>query len=266
MRDSRIWPGRLLQPFRSHTCDRRCLGHAGRGNQPRCEQSSPGGARCDENRNEPLIQGNPVGHSSKEVRPPGEARVEGNFETGGTGFGRSGSCSWIVEIAGVGNGLPPCPAKAGREVPVNEARRSGLARLPSFDEAAVEAGLVVLARGVRQRASAADERPSRWPKRPRRGSAARKVLDQEPTGSSGAGLLGKPGDIESHAKARGSPSSEALPEVTSSAGFRPGRRLWKPSWKAKADHGGDSGIERFTGCSCCDVGCTRWVDVSFPSE
>lgn len=48
-----------------------------------------------------------------------------------------------------------------------EARRSGLTRSSSFDEAAVEAGLVLLAREARQRASAAGKRPSRWPKTPR---------------------------------------------------------------------------------------------------
>lgn len=146
--------------------------------------------------------------------------------------------------------LPPRPAKAGGEAPVVEARRSGLAKSPLFDEAVVEAGLVLLARGARQRASAADERPSRWPKTPRRGSTAREVLDQEPTGPGGAGLLGKPGDVEGHAKAKGSPSSEALPEVTSSTRSRSGRWPWKPSWKVKAGHGGDSGVERSTGCSC----------------
>jgi hypothetical protein len=187
--------------------------------------------------------------ASKETRPPGEARLEGNFERVERGSGDPARARGSSRLQASATDLPPRLAKAGGEVPVVEARRSDLVKSPSFDEAAVEAGLVLLAREARQRASAAGKRPSRWPKRPRRGSAARKVLDQEPTGPGGAGLLGKPGDIEGHAKARGSPSSEALPEVTSSAGFRPGRRPWKPSWKVKAGPGGDSGIERFTGCS-----------------
>jgi len=51
------------------------------------------------------------------------------------------------------------------------------------------------------------------------------------------------------AKARGSPSSGALPEVTSFVRFRPGGRPWKPSSQAKAEGEGDSGVERSRGCS-----------------
>lgn len=198
----------------------------------------------------PLIQGNPVGRGLERGAATRRSSRRGKPRAGGTGLGGSGSCSWIVEIAGVGNRPPSLPCESRRRGAGVEARRSGLARSSSFDEAAVEAGLVLLAREARQRASAAGKRPSRWPKTPRRGSAARKASDQEPTGPGGAGLLGKPGDVEGHAKARGSPSSEALPEVTSSTRSRPGRWPWKPSWKVKAGHGGDSGVERFTGCSC----------------
>lgn len=63
------------------------------------------------------------------------------------------------------------------------------------------------------------------------------------------GSHGKPGDIERRAKAGDSPSSEAPPEVTSFAELRPGERPWKPPSNAKAGGDGDSGIERFTGCS-----------------
>jgi hypothetical protein len=104
-----------------------------------------------------------------------------------------------------------------------DGRRSGSIKSPSFDEAAVEANLAFPLKGARQRASAAGLRPSRWPNTPQGGSTHRKALDQEPTGPRGAGPIGKPRDIDSHAKARGSPSSEALPEITSFAKAPAGR-------------------------------------------
>lgn len=73
---------------------------------------------------------------------------------------------------------------------------------------------------------------------------------------------GKPRRIAGQAKARGSPSSEALPEVTSFAGLRLGGRPWKPASKVKAKEEGDSGVERSRGCSYRYVGCRRWEDAS----
>ena len=51
------------------------------------------------------------------------------------------------------------------------------------------------------------------------------------------------------AKAGGSPSSEALPEVTPFIGRKLGGWLWKPASKVKAEEEGDSGVERSRGCS-----------------
>lgn len=51
------------------------------------------------------------------------------------------------------------------------------------------------------------------------------------------------------AKAGGSPSSEALPEVTPLIGRKPGGWLWKPASKVKANEEGDSGVERSRECS-----------------
>jgi len=80
------------------------------------------------------------------------------------------------------------------------------------------------------------------------------------------GSRGKPGDIERRAKAGDSPSSEAPPEVTSFAALRHGERPWKLPSNAKADGGGDSGIERFTGCSYCFVGCRNRSRGIFPAR
>lgn len=64
------------------------------------------------------------------------------------------------------------------------------------------------------------------------------------------------------AKAGGSPSSEALPEVTPLIGRKLGGWLWKPASKVKANEEGDSGVERSRGCSYRQVGCRSWVDAS----
>jgi hypothetical protein len=52
------------------------------------------------------------------------------------------------------------------------------------------------------------------------------------------------------------------PRSRRSPKLRLGERPWKPLSEAKVEDGGDSGVERFTGCSCCNVGCRSWVDVS----
>jgi hypothetical protein len=154
------------------------------------------------------------------------------------------------------------PARAGGGGDDDDRRRSGSTRSPSFDEAAVAANLALPherverrrerretrkeGRGVPVRRAISTEESGRtaafsarsrerdksvsggcatvpWPNTPSGGSIPRKALDQEPTGPSGAGPLGKPRDIKGHAKARGSPSSEALPEVTSFANASAGR-------------------------------------------
>jgi len=154
------------------------------------------------------------------------------------------------------------PAKAGRKGHGVDGRRSGSTKSPSFDEAAVEAGLVLphkeRDRGRQRRVR---DRPGGRIRHKGR-SAHRKALDQEPTGPSGAGPLGKPRDIDDPAKARGSPSSKALPEVTSFAKASAGRATVEAITRGESRRWGDSGIERFTGCSCCNVDCRSWVDVS----
>jgi hypothetical protein len=166
------------------------------------------------------------------------------------GLGRSRSCSWIVQIADVGARRPSPSCESRWKGHGIDGRRSGPAKSPSFDEAAVEAGLVLPSKGARQRASAAGLRPSRWPNTPQGRSAHRKALDQEPTGPSSAGPLGKPRDIDGHAKAGGSPSSEASPEVTSFAKASAGQAAVEATVQGESRGWGDSGIERFTGCSC----------------
>ena len=76
-------------------------------------------------------------------------------------------------------------------------------------------------------------------------------------------LQGKPRGIAGQAKARSSPSSEVLPEVTPLIVRKRGGWLWKPASKAKAKEEGDSGIERSRGCSYRYVGCRSWVEASF---
>jgi len=164
------------------------------------------------------------------------------------GLERSRSCSWIVQIADVGAVCLPAMRKRA-EGSCAGGRRSGPKKSPSFDEAAVEAGLALPSKGARQRASEAGLRPSRWPNTSQGRSAHRKALDQELTGPSSAGPIGKPRDIDSHAEARGSPSSEALPEVTSFAKAPAGRAIVEAVTQGESRGWGDSGVERFTGCS-----------------
>jgi len=154
------------------------------------------------------------------------------------------------------------PARAGGGGDDDDRRRSGSTKSPSFDEAAVAANLALPYERVEKRRERHETREERrgvpvrqavltdesgrtaafstrsrerdksvsgwnatvpWPNTPSGGSTPRKAFDQEPTGPSGAGPLGKPRDIKGHAKARGSPSSEALPEVTSFAKASAGR-------------------------------------------
>lgn len=134
------------------------------------------------------------------------------------GLGRSRSCSWFVEIAGIGFRCPSTFRESERSRKRvrgldTEARRSGRSTTLSFDEAAAQAGLVLFQRRARQRASAAGTRPSPWPKTPAGGSAARRALDRELTGPSGAGSKGNRGASRARPKrgarrqARSSPRS-----------------------------------------------------------
>ena len=109
------------------------------------------------------------------------------------GLGRSRWCSWIVEIAGVGARRPSPDSESSRKGHDVGARRSDPARSTSFDEAAVEKDRVLPPKGARQRASAAGTRPSRWPKTPARGCAARRAFDREPAGPGRAGPMGNQG-------------------------------------------------------------------------
>jgi len=90
----------------------------------------------------------------------------------------------------------------------------------------------------------------------------RKALDQEPTGPSGAGPQGNRGASTARPKLGARRQARLYPRSRRSPKLRLGERPWKPLSKAKVEDGGDSGVERFTGCSCCNVGCRSWVDVS----
>lgn len=174
------------------------------------------------------------------------------------GLGRSRSCSWIVEIADVGARRLHHPAQAGEEGTASTKGVLAQPKASSFDEAAVEASLALPLKGARQRASEAGLRPSPWPNTPQGGSARRKALDREPTGPRGAGSPGKPGYIDSHAEAGGSPSSEAPPEITSFAKAPAGQASVEATTRGESRRWGDSGVERSTGCSYCNVGCRSW--------
>jgi hypothetical protein len=153
------------------------------------------------------------------------------------GLGRSRSCSWIVEIADVGAASLTAMRKQ-----VEGARGDG--RHPdstissSFDEAAVKAGLALSSKGARHRVSEAGRRPSPWPNTPQGGSDVPERLSiKSPTGPGGAGPIGKPRDVEGHAEAGGSPSSEAPPEVTSFAKASAGRAAVEAPSEVKAGEG-----------------------------
>jgi hypothetical protein len=156
--------------------------------------------------------------------------------------------------------LPACESRLrGRAI---EARRSGLAKAPSFDEAAVETGLVFLARGARQRASAAGTRPSRWPNTPRGRSAPRKALDQEPTGPSSAGSKGNRGTSRARPKLGARRQARLYPRSCRSPVLRRWWAAMEATARGESRRWGDSGVMRFTGCSYRNVGCRSWVDAS----
>jgi hypothetical protein len=84
--------GRLLQPFLSRAYDKRCPGHTGRGNQPRCEQSQRGVLEPAKAAFEPLSQGSPAGRVPKGAyHPEGAARGQprGGSEWGSEDPGRA---------------------------------------------------------------------------------------------------------------------------------------------------------------------------------
>jgi hypothetical protein len=218
----------LLRPFEPRACDRRCPGHQDRGNQARCEQSLPGRARGGESRHGPLIRGSSAGQASQEApRKSKFSQEAGHPESGSrgqprrrrTGLGRSRSCSWIVEIAGVGFRCPSTSCESGRRGLDTEARRSGPSTTSSFDEAAVKAGLVLFPGRARQRASAAGTRPSPWPNTPRGGSAARRALDRGLTGPSGAGSKRKQGTSRARPKLGARRQAGLYPRSRRSSGF-----------------------------------------------
>ena len=133
---------------------------------------------------------------------------------------------------------------------------------PSFDEAAVAANLalpqkerdrerqrLVCDRPVAEYATGR-ERPSEGP----RSRAYRSDLVLVPLGNRGTSTAMP--KLGARRQARLYPRSRRSPKL------RLGERPWKPPSKAKVEDGGDSGVERFTGCSCCNVGCRSWVDVS----
>jgi hypothetical protein len=148
-----------------------------------------------------------------------------------------------------------------------EARRSDSSRSTSFDEAAVQTGLVVPPQGARQRASAAGKRPSRWLKRPRRGRAARKAFDQEPTGPSGAGPEGNRRTSRARPKLEGRRQAGLHPrscrhpglDLEGDRGSRP--RTRKRTRKVIRESSGSHG------CSCRVVGCrSRNEASSWPGQ
>jgi len=154
------------------------------------------------------------------------------------------------------------PAKAGRKGHGVDGRRSGSTKSPSFDEAAVEASLALpLWERDRGRQRLVCDRP-RGRIRHREGAPVGRLSIKSlqvravlvPLGNRGTSTAMP--KLESRRQARLYPRSRRSPKL------RLGERPWKPPSKAKAEAGGDSGVERFTGCSCCNVGCRDWVDGS----
>lgn len=124
-----------------------------------------------------------------------------------------------MEIAGIGFRCPSTPRESVRRGLDTEARRSGLPTTSSFDEAAVEADLVLFPGRARQRASAAGTRPSPWPNTPRGGSAARRALDRELTGPGGAGSKRTRGTSRARPKLGARRQAGLYPRSRRSSGF-----------------------------------------------
>lgn len=79
MRVMRIGRERLLQPFSSRACDRRCPGYEDRGKEPGGEQSPKGSLGSAKAASGPLTRGSSAGQVPQGARPPGKANCEGNL-------------------------------------------------------------------------------------------------------------------------------------------------------------------------------------------
>jgi hypothetical protein len=166
------------------------------------------------------------------------------------GLGRSRSCSWIVPIAHVGAALAAMRKQA--EGCGAGGRRPGPKKSSSFDEAAVEAGLALPSKGARQGVSEAGPRPSHGRTRRKDGALAGRpsirglqvraaLVPCFPLGNRRTSTTVP--KLGAHRQASLYPRSRRSPKL------RLGGRPWKPSLEAKAEGGGDSGIERSAGYS-----------------
>jgi len=177
------------------------------------------------------------------------------------GFGRSRLCSWIVEIAGSGARRPSPASESYRKGHDVEARRSDSTKLSSFDEAAVEASRVLPQKEHdRERQRLARDRPG-GRIRQREGALLGRLSIESLRVRAGRVPKETEGNQGSRRTSRARPKLEARrqarlhPRSRRSPTLRPGGRPWKPSSNAKAVEEGDSGIERFIGCSRRVVGC-----------
>lgn len=138
-------------------------------------------------------------------------------------FGRSRSCSWFVEIAGIGLRCTRNLAKAGNEGSTPKpGALVGRRRCPLTRRRHRQAWCPSLEGHDRERQRLVPDRPlaenATGRERSAEGSRSRAHRSER------RWHRGKPRRIAGQAKARGSPSSEALPEVTSFAGLTLGGR------------------------------------------
>ena len=192
---------------------------------PGDEQSSPGGARGGESRIGPLNQRRSADHVAS-PRRGGEATREGRSRGKPRGMPERGSGdrggargSWRLQASVLG-ALHRHAKASGRGTRI-EARRSDSSRSTSFDEAAVQAGLALPQKERdRERQRLASDRPV-GRIRPRRGRAARKVLDRAPTGPSRAGPEGNQRTSRVRPKLEDRRQAGLHPRSRRSRGFRP---------------------------------------------
>jgi len=157
---------------------------------------------------------------------------------------------------------PSSPCESRRKGHGADGRRSGSTKSPSFDEAAVAANLALPSgERDRERQRQAYDRPYGRIRR-REGAPFGRLSIKSLQVRAVLVPLGNRGTSTAMPKLGARRQARLYPRSRRSPKLRLGKRPWKPPSEAKVEDGGDSGVERFTGCSCSNVGCRGWVDGS----
>lgn len=177
--------------------------------------------------------------TSLDTRPPGSKPIQGCARgSNGSQNRRSGSNKRVAFDEAASGGGPGASSLGGESNPVNPKE------------------------GARQRASEAGSRPPRSADNAEAKEHRSRGLRSQVLRDERAWLPGRPGTIVDTMPKLGARRQAALHSIMRSAKVSAGRAAWKLPPPVKAERGGDSRACRCMECSCCKVGCRRWVDAS----